>query len=525
MIPIILSGGSGSRLWPLSRKSRPKQFMPLLGNKTMLQHTLERLPPGSVDPILVCNQDHCFIVDDQLQQINRKAQVVIVEPMGRNTAPALALAAMYVVNGSGNGSGTGHAGNEADEILLVLPADHHIGEIAKFHAVLKQAEESARAGHLVLFGIRPTCPETGYGYVRSGTKLDELNAATATYNVAEFVEKPDRATAERYLSSGDYLWNSGIFVLHARVYLNELKRLRPDIYAACRKAFDGIRYESGFARVSAESFSRCPSESIDYAVMEHTDRAVVVALNAGWNDVGTWSALWDIQEKNEHQNVFKGDVVAHESERCLVAADGRLVSLLGVSDLVVVDTRDAILIAHRDRVQDVKELVGRLDNLGRTETSSHREVNMPWGSYDSVDRGERFQVKRIRVKAGGRLSLQKHHHRAEHWIVVQGTALVTCGDRQFLLSENESTYIPIGEIHRLENPGKVPLEIIEVQSGCYLGEDDIVRLEDSYGRAGSIKSGKSGGEPADEDAGDDPDNIITVLPVTAGMPFSNPVSR
>jgi mannose-1-phosphate guanylyltransferase/mannose-6-phosphate isomerase len=502
MIPIILSGGSGSRLWPMSRKSRPKQFMPLLGDKTMLQHTLERLPQAGVDPILVCNQDHCFIVEEQLQQINRRAQVVIVEPVGRNTAPALALAAMYAVNEADSS----HAGNEADEILLVLPADHYIGQIDRFHAVLKQAEESARAGHLVLFGIRPTCPETGYGYVRSGAQLD-----AGTYSVAEFVEKPDRQTAEGYLSAGGYLWNSGIFMLHARVYLAELKRLRPDIYAACRNSFDGILYESGFARLP-ESFAGCPSESIDYAVMEHTDRAVVVALDAGWNDLGTWSALWDVQEKNAEQNVFKGDVVAHESLRCLVAADGRLVSLLGVSDLVVVDTRDAVLIAHRDRVQDVKELVGRLDGLGRSETGTHREVNRPWGSYDAVDRGERFQVKRIRVKAGGRLSLQKHHHRAEHWIVVQGTALVTCGDRQFLLSENESTYIPIGEVHRLENPGKVPLEIIEVQSGCYLGEDDIVRLEDSYGRAG----------PVERDAAE---NVVTVLPVTAATPFSSPAHR
>ncbi|HEX5055778.1 MAG TPA: mannose-1-phosphate guanylyltransferase/mannose-6-phosphate isomerase [Gammaproteobacteria bacterium] len=511
MIPIILSGGSGSRLWPLSRKSRPKQFMPLIGTKTMLQHTIERLPEGSVDPILVCNQDHCFIVDDQLQQINRRSQVVIVEPVGRNTAPALALAAMYVVNGSE----AGRAGNEADEILLVLPADHHIGETATFHAVLKQAEESARAGRLVLFGIRPTHPETGYGYVRSGARVD--GAEAAIYSVAQFVEKPDRAKAENYLAAGDYLWNSGIFMLHARVYLAELKRLRPDIYAACKNAFDNIRYESGFAHVP-ESFAHCPSDSIDYAVMEHTDRAVVVALDAGWNDVGTWSALWDIQEKNEEQNVFKGDVVAHASRGCLVAADGRLVSLLGVSDLVVVDTRDAVLIAHRDRVQDVKELVGRLDGLGRAETSLHREVSRPWGSYDSVDRGERFQVKRIRVKPGGRLSLQKHHHRAEHWIVVQGTALVTCGERQFLLSENESTYIPIGEIHRLENPGKIPLEIIEVQSGCYLGEDDIVRLEDNYGRAPV--------PAAVEEPADDADSIITVLPVTAvGAPLSSPAGR
>jgi mannose-1-phosphate guanylyltransferase/mannose-6-phosphate isomerase len=505
MIPIILSGGSGSRLWPLSRKSRPKQFMPLLGNKTMLQHTLERLPSASADPILVCNQDHCFIVEEQLQQINRKAQVVIVEPMGRNTAPALALAAMYVVNGTT----AGWAGNEADEILLVLPSDHYIGEIGAFHAALKQAEESARAGHLVLFGIRPTCPETGYGYVRSGEQLD-----AATYRVAEFVEKPDQEKAESYLAAGDYLWNSGIFMLNARTYLDELKRLRPDIHAASRRAFDGIRYESGCAHVPAEAFARCPSDSIDYAVMEHTDRAVMVALDARWNDVGTWSALWDIQQKNGDENVFKGDVVAHASRRCYVAADGRLVSLLGVNDLIVVDTPDAVLIAHRDRVQEVKELVGQLDTLGRTETSTHREVNRPWGTYDSVDRGERFQVKRIRVKAGGRLSLQKHHHRAEHWVVVQGTALVTCGDKQFLLSENESTYIPIGEVHRLENPGKVPLEIIEVQSGCYLGEDDIVRLEDSYGRVSPLEQ-------------DDSEGVVTVLPVTAakGTPFSSPAHR
>jgi mannose-1-phosphate guanylyltransferase/mannose-6-phosphate isomerase len=504
MIPIILSGGNGSRLWPLSRKSRPKQFMPLLGNKTMLQHTLERLPSASADPILVCNQDHCFIVEEQLQQINRKPQVVIVEPVGRNTAPALALAAMYAVNGTT----AVRAGNEADEILLVLPSDHYIAQVGAFHAALKQAEESAKAGHLVLFGIRPTCPETGYGYVRSGAQLD-----AATYRVAEFVEKPNQEKAAQYLDAGDYLWNSGIFMLHARTYLAELKRLRPDIYAACRKSFEGIRYESGFAHVPAESFARCPSDSIDYAVMEHTDRAVMVALDAGWNDVGTWSALWDIQQKNGDQNVFQGDVVAHASQRCFVAADGRLISLLGVNDLVVVDTPDAVLIAHRDRVQDVKELVGRLDTLGRTETSTHREVNRPWGSYDSVDRGERFQVKRIRVKAGGRLSLQKHHHRAEHWVVVQGTALVTCGEKQFLLSENESTYIPIGEVHRLENPGKVPLEIIEVQSGCYLGEDDIVRLEDSYGRVSPVEQ-------------DDPDGIVTVLPVTAAAtPFSNPAHR
>ncbi|WP_020410969.1 mannose-1-phosphate guanylyltransferase/mannose-6-phosphate isomerase [Hahella ganghwensis] len=476
MIPVILSGGNGSRLWPLSRKMYPKQFLPLIGEETMFQQTLNRLPDNLGEPIVVCNEEHRFIVAEQMQLIGRKAQAILLEPFGRNTAPAAAMAAFQILE-------SGH-----DQIMILLPADHHIKDVPAFHEALKKAEQAALEGKLVLFGIEPDQPETGYGYIRKGDSFKEL-----AFDVEAFVEKPDEATAKDYLSSGEYLWNSGMFVMSAERYLQELKQYEPDIYETCQLAFNNCHVDMDFKRLPAESFTHCPDNSIDYAVMEHTRDAVTVPLNAGWSDVGAWSAMWSVNSKDDKGNALHGDVLAEDAQGCFVRGHDKLVALLGVEDLVVVDTQDAVMVAHRDKVQDVKKLVSRMDKAERSETIVHREVFRPWGSYDSVDMGARFQVKRIKVKPGASLSLQKHHHRAEHWIVVQGTARVTCGEQEFLLSENQSTYIPIGEVHRLVNPGKIMLEIIEVQSDTYLGEDDIVRLQDNYGRSESGRS-EAGGE-------------------------------
>lgn len=466
MIPVILCGGTGSRLWPLSREAYPKQFLPLTGNQTMLQATALRVSglAGAQAPILVCNESHRFAAAEQLQEIDRAAQSILLEPCARNTAPAIALAALAAVE------------QGEDPLLLVLPADHVVADTQAFLQSVTAATTLAESGHLVTFGIVPTNAETGYGYIRSGEAVGE------GWKVAEFVEKPDLATAEQYLASGEYNWNSGMFLFRASRYLEELEQHHPEMIKACRSAFNGAARDLDFTRVDAEAFARCPSDSVDYAVMEKTETAAVVPMQAGWSDVGSWSALWELAERDENDNLLRGDVLAEGASGCLVHGGDRLIGVLGVEDLVVVDTDDALMVAHKSRVQDVKILVQRLKQSERSEAKNHRKVFRPWGYYDSVDAGPRFQVKRIVVKPGCQLSLQMHHHRAEHWIVVSGTAMVTRGEDQLLVTENESTYIPLGVVHRLENPGTIPLELIEVQSGSYLGEDDIVRLEDKYGR-------------------------------------------
>ena len=466
-LPVIMAGGSGTRLWPLSRQLFPKQFHALAGEQTLLQQTVTRLDgTGADEPLLICNEEHRFLVAEQLRLIGHGNATIVLEPAGRNTAPAIALAALQA-------TATGD-----DPLLLVLAADHSMKDVQRFHAAIAAAVPLAEAGHLVTFGIVPHRAETGYGYIRRGDPLP----GGAGYSVASFAEKPDRDTAERYVASGDHFWNSGIFMFRASRYLEELERYRPDILAATRRAVASTRPDMQFVRVDAEAFAACPADSIDYAVMEKTDAAAMVPLDAGWNDIGSWAALWEVLPRDENGNAFRGDVVAVKSRNNLVHAQDRLVTLLGVDDLVVVETTDALLVARRDAVQDVKRVVDRIASDGRSEHFSHRKVYRPWGHYDSVDFGDRHQVKRITVKPGAKLSTQMHHHRAEHWVVVRGTARVYRGDDVIVLSENQSTYIPLGEVHALENPGKIPLELIEVQSGSYLGEDDIVRLEDRYGR-------------------------------------------
>jgi len=470
LIPVILSGGSGTRLWPLSRELYPKQLLPLVGERTMLQETAHRVA-GLKEvgaPIVVCNESHRFMVAEQLREEGVSPQAILLEPMGRNTAPAVAVAALVALQTSGNG--------DKDPLLLVLPADHVIGDAATFRKAVDEGRPAASVGKLVTFGVVPDRPETGYGYIRR-----EKEGGPA-YPVAEFVEKPDQQTAQKYVESGEYYWNSGMFMFHARAYLDELKRHAPVMLEACEKAVVGASRDLDFTRLSGEAFAACPSVSIDYAVMEKTDRAVVVPLDAGWSDVGSWSALQDALPRDDHGNVSAGDVIAEDTEGCYLHSTSRLIAAVGLRDHVVVETKDAVLVAPREKVQDVKKLVSQLKEQGRYETSLHREVFRPWGSYDSIDNGERFQVKRLVVKPGAQMSLQLHHHRAEHWIVVSGTARITRGEETFLLGENESTYIPIGTKHRIENPGMVELHIIEVQSGSYLGEDDIVRFEDIYGR-------------------------------------------
>lgn len=473
MIPVILSGGSGTRLWPLSRSLYPKQFLPLVSDKTMLQETVCRLQgvPGVAAPLVVCNEDHRFIVAEQLRQLGSKP-TILLEPVGRNTAPAIAVAALAAT------------AQGEDPILLVLAADHIIANVSAFHDAIAIARRAAEIeGTLITFGITPTAPETGYGYIRRSGRADE-GMGSGVYPIAQFVEKPDLATAESYLASGEYFWNSGMFLFRASTFLTELERFAPEILAACKQAMVLEQNDLDFVRLDAEAFAACPSDSIDYAVMEKTDKAMMVPLDAGWNDVGSWSALWDVQEKDSNGNVIKGDVLAiNAHNNYLHSADGRLVAAVGLDNAVVVDTKDAVLVAHRDHVQEVKKIVDELRAKNRKEATQHRVGYRPWGNYDSIDKGQRYQVKRITVAPGARLSVQMHHHRAEHWIVVSGTAKILNGDKEILLTENQSTYIPVGVIHALENPGKIPLELIEVQSGAYLGEDDIVRFEDRYGRA------------------------------------------
>ena len=481
--PVILSGGSGTRLWPLSREKYPKQLLPLMGTDSLLQATVRRVE-GIADaqlapPMVVCNEEYRFVIAEQLRLLD-KSGTIVLEPCGRNTAPALTLSALAAIK------------NGSDPVLLVMPADHVITDIAAFQRVVSQGAQLAAGGAVVTFGITPDTPETGYGYIQCGAAYAGAPDSGARL-MARFVEKPELATAQAYLAAGSYLWNSGLFMLRASVWLDAMKSCRPDILAACQLAWEQGATDGEFVRVGKEAFTQCPSDSIDYAVMERIAKGtcdsgamlppgVVIPLTAGWSDVGAWDALWQVLPKDGAGNVSQGDVLLQDCENTLALSEGRLIACVGVSDLVVVETADAILVAHKDKTQDVKKIVDRLKAQGRAEGTVHRKVFRPWGSYDGVDAGERFQVKRIVVKPGGTLSLQMHHHRAEHWIVVSGTARVTCGDKAFLLSENQSTFIPLGTTHRLENPGRVPLEMIEVQSGSYLGEDDIVRFEDVYGR-------------------------------------------
>lgn len=480
--PVILSGGSGTRLWPLSREKYPKQLLPLIGDDSLLQATVRRLEGmGALDvaaPMVVCNEEYRFVIAEQLRVMGKPGTVVL-EPSGRNTAPALTIAALAAIK------------NGADPVLLVMPADHVILDTGAFQAAVQAGAALAHEGVVVTFGITADTPETGYGYIQAGDTLGGSGAR----RIARFVEKPDLATAQAYLAQGGYLWNSGLFMVRASVWLAALHTCRPDILAACQAAWEAGKTDGEFVRVGQEAFCQCPSDSIDYAVMERIAAAqggpapggplpagVVIPLSAGWSDVGAWEALWQVLPKDGHGNVAQGDVLMQDSRNTLALSEGRLIACVGVDDLIVVETADAILVAHKNRTQDVKKIVDRLKQAGRTEGQIHRKVFRPWGSYDSVDAGARFQVKRIVVNPGATLSLQMHHHRAEHWIVVSGTAKVTRGDDTYLLSENESTFIPLGTTHRLENPGRVPLEMIEVQSGSYLGEDDIVRFEDVYGR-------------------------------------------
>jgi len=465
MIPVILSGGSGTRLWPLSRSSYPKQFLPLVSDKTMVQETLLRLKGLLLEsPIAVCNQEHRFLMAEQLLEMNAQPESIILEPVGRNTAPALAVAAL--------------AAKDPDAILLVLPADHVISDVAAFQSAVQKAEKLAEADYLVTFGIVPNAPETGYGYIKRAAE----NLAEA-YKVAEFVEKPNTEVAQGYVDSGEYYWNSGMFAFKASRYLEELEKFAPDMLKACRTALELAEVDRDFVRLESAAFKQCPSDSIDYAVMEKTDKSVVIPLEADWNDVGSWTALWDVADKDSAGNAISGDVLAIDTSNSLIHSENKLVATLGLDNIIVVETDDAVMVASKDKVQEVKAIVSALKAEQRDEAVSHRKGYRPWGHYDTVDLGERHKTKRIVVNPGAKLSEQKHHHRAEHWIVVKGTALVTKGEETVLLTENQSTYIPLGVVHRLENPGVIPLEMVEVQSGSYLGEDDIVRFNDKYGRS------------------------------------------
>jgi mannose-1-phosphate guanylyltransferase/mannose-6-phosphate isomerase len=476
LIPVVLSGGSGTRLWPLSREKYPKQLLPLVGEDSLLQATIRRTEGFTgirlEAPIVVCNEEYRFVIAEQLRLID-KAGTILLEPTGRNTAPALTLAALASMR------------DGADPILLVMPSDHIILDTAAFQEVVRKGVTLATEGKVVTFGITPDSPETGFGYIQFG---DALTGGGA-YHIARFVEKPDLATAQTYLDDGSYLWNSGLFMLRASVWIDAISLCHKDILVACRAAWDEGSTDGEFLRVGKESFAQCPSDSIDYAVMERIAAGesslppgAVIPLAAGWSDVGAWDSLWQVLPKDSEGNASQGDVLLHNCRNTLVMSGGRLVACVGVEDVVVVETPDAILVVHKNKTQDVKKIVDSLKLEGRSEGRLHRKVFRPWGWYDGIDAGERFQVKRIVVKPGASLSLQMHHHRAEHWIVVRGTAQVTRGDSSYLVSENESTFIPLGTRHRLENPGCVPLEMIEVQSGSYLGEDDIVRFEDIYGR-------------------------------------------
>jgi mannose-1-phosphate guanylyltransferase len=468
VLPVIMAGGSGSRLWPLSRELHPKQFLTLAGQtESMLQATVSRLN-GLTDtlPLIITNEAHRFIAAEQMRQLGKLHQNILLEPIARNTAPAITLAALQASR------------DNCDPLLLVLAADHIIQNTPAFHAAVRLAEPLAESGKLVTFGIVASKAETGYGYIKRGACISD-----GAYEVAAFIEKPDKRKAEHYIASGEYDWNSGMFMFRASFFLQELEKHHPDILTACRDALMQTQNDLDFIRINTASFEACPSESIDYAVMEKTAHAVVVPLDAGWSDVGAFSSLWDVSRKDKNGNAVSGNVITHDSENCLIQAENSLVATIGLKDIVVIQTKDAVLVASRDRVQEVKKIVEQLKAEGRNEYKLHRQVYRPWGHYDSIDAGDRYQVKRISVNAGGKLSVQMHHHRAEHWVVVSGTARVTLNGKTQLLAENESIYLPIGAVHALENPGKIPLELIEIQVGAYLGEDDIVRIEDRYGRA------------------------------------------
>ena len=469
MKPVVLAGGSGSRLWPKSRAALPKQFLALTSEQTMLQETLQRLDGSSAaNPIVICNDAHRFLVAEQLRQMGGDHGGIILEPVGRNTAPAIALAALHAMQ------------TDDDPVLLVLAADHLIKDSAGFQAAVSKANELAMEGNLVTFGIVPDQAHTGYGYIKGG------EAIGVGMKVDEFVEKPDLATAQQYVDSGNYFWNSGMFMFKASVYLAELKKHAPEMYSICEQAIASESKDLDFIRIDPEIFATCPDDSIDYAVMEKTALAAMVPLDAGWSDVGNWSSLWETADnKDEKGNVIVGDAILEGVNNSYINAEERLIAVVGLDDVVVVETKDAVMVANKNKVQDIKNVVNKLKAEQRPEFQFHREVFRPWGSYDSIDNGKRFQVKRITVKPGEKLSVQMHHHRAEHWIVVSGTANVTIGEKTQLVTENESVYIPIGDVHALENPGKIPLELIEVQSGAYLGEDDIVRFSDRYGRTES----------------------------------------
>lgn len=468
--PVVLCGGTGTRLWPMSRELYPKQFLALVSQRSMLQETVDRVADAERfgPPLLICHEEHRFIVAEQLRQISIAPRDIVLEPVGRNTAPAIAVAALML------------AADDPDGVLVAMPSDHVVRRVDRFRDAVGIAAAAARSGALVALGLTPDEPETGYGYIHRGAPLDGVSGC---FKVNRFVEKPDRKTAESFIAETGWHWNSGIFVLQASGYLAELERLQPDIFAACREAVHGGSRDLDFYRLAAKPFTTSPSISIDHAVMEQTDKAAVVPVEMGWSDVGSWSALWRIGEKDGNGNVLVGDVVARDVRNSYIRAEDRLVAAIGVEDLVIVATDDAVAVAPRNRAQAVRGLVQALKEEGRSEHIFHSYVYRPWGHYRSIDVGDRFQVKQIAVKPGATLSLQMHHHRAEHWVVVNGTARVTRGNETFLLKENESTFIPIGVVHRIENPGKVMLRLIEVQSGCYLGEDDIVRFEDTYGRA------------------------------------------
>ncbi|MGO4917084.1 mannose-1-phosphate guanylyltransferase/mannose-6-phosphate isomerase [Pseudogemmobacter sp. W21_MBD1_M6] len=468
LLPVILAGGSGTRLWPLSRKHYAKQYLSLDGTTTMLQETVARIGTlPCTSPFVICNEETRFLAAEQMRQIGQDKALILLEPAGRNTAPAIALAALEAVSKGSN------------PVLLVMPADHKINDADAFAAAVGSALPLALKDQLVTFGITPSRPETGYGYIRRGAAVPDSHA----FKVDAFVEKPDLATAEAYIAKGGHYWNSGIFLFRAGRYLAELESFRPDILTACRAAYAGKESDLHFLRFDEAAFLACPEESIDYAVMEKTSASVVVPLDAGWSDIGSWAALWDASDKNSDGNCEIGDVLSLNGSGNYINAGSRLVAAVGLTDMVVVETKDTVFVAPKDRVAEIKGLIAQMTAQDRPELDHHREVYRPWGKYDCIDIGERYQVKRITVNPGAKLSVQKHHHRAEHWIVVRGCARVTRGDETILLAENQSTYIPLGEIHALENPGKIPLELIEVQSGSYLGEDDIVRFEDKYGRS------------------------------------------
>ena len=467
IIPVILSGGSGTRLWPLSRKLHPKQFIELMGKTTLFQEAVLRLPESIESPLIICNEEHRFLAAEQLREINKEPKNIILEPVGRNTAPAIALAALKSIKES------------EDAILLVLSADHLIQDMDKFHQAIALATKQAEQNKLVTFGIAPNKIETGYGYIKANISKNKNY-----YDIDEFVEKPDYKTAKKYVDSGGDFWNSGMFMFKASVYLSELEKYEPEILSACQKSCQTEFYDLDFIRLNEQEFLKCPSQSIDYAVMEKTKNASMVILDANWNDVGSWTALWDSQVKDNNDNLVVGDVILDKvSDTYVHSTSNRLVSVIGLSNLIVVDTQDAVLVTNKEHAQDVKNIVEKIKKSGRLESDQHRKIFRPWGYYDSIDRGEGFQVKRILVNPGQKLSLQKHNHRSEHWVVVKGKAQVTCGEKTFQLIENQSTYISLGKVHRLENIEDTPLEIIEIQTGSYLGEDDIIRIDDDYERA------------------------------------------